>query len=124
VPPTFGNGKLGYIEIPATGMARSSGFYQRVFGWNILTNRAGRISFDDGVGEVSGAWVLDRPPATAPGLTIHVMVDKVAATIGLVVANGGENVQPIGADAPEISARFRDPAGNLIGLYQHPRQDH
>jgi len=35
-----------------------------------------------------------------------------------IVANGGEIVQPIGADAPEITARFRDPAGNVIGLYQ------
>jgi catechol 2,3-dioxygenase-like lactoylglutathione lyase family enzyme len=23
-----------------------------------------------------------------------------------------------GADAPEITARFRDPGGNIIGLYQ------
>jgi hypothetical protein len=29
-------------------------------------------------------------------------------------------VQPIGADAPEITARFRDPGGNMIGLYQQP----
>jgi predicted enzyme related to lactoylglutathione lyase len=48
------------------------------------------------------------------------MVDNVAATLELVVANGGEIVQPIGADAPEITARFRDPAGNVLGLYQQP----
>jgi len=47
-------------------------------------------------------------------------VDSVAATINDVVANGGEIVQPIGADAPEITARFRDPAGNVLGLYQEP----
>jgi len=29
-------------------------------------------------------------------------------------------VQAIGADAPEITARFRDPAGNVLGLYQQP----
>ena len=29
-------------------------------------------------------------------------------------------MQPIGADAPEVTARFRDPAGNVIGLYQEP----
>jgi hypothetical protein len=29
-------------------------------------------------------------------------------------------VQPIGGDAPEITARFRDPGGNVIGLYQQP----
>jgi predicted enzyme related to lactoylglutathione lyase len=48
------------------------------------------------------------------------MVDSVAATIELITANGGEIVQPIGADAPEITARFSDPGGNVIGLYQQP----
>jgi predicted enzyme related to lactoylglutathione lyase len=48
------------------------------------------------------------------------MVDSVAATLEDVVANGGAVVQPIGVDAPEITARFRDPAGNVIGLYQEP----
>ena len=28
--------------------------------------------------------------------------------------------QPIGRDAPAITARFRDPGGNVIGLYQQP----
>jgi predicted enzyme related to lactoylglutathione lyase len=48
------------------------------------------------------------------------MVDSVAATMEAVVANSGEIVQPIGADAPEITARFRDPGGNVLGLYQEP----
>ena len=43
-----------------------------------------------------------------------------AATIDAVIAQGGELVQPIGADAPEITARFRDPGGNVLGLYQQP----
>jgi len=64
--------------------------------------------------------VLGRPPASAPGLLVYIMVDSVAATVDLVVASGGEIVQPIGVDAPEITARFRDPAGNVIGLYQEP----
>jgi predicted enzyme related to lactoylglutathione lyase len=51
---------------------------------------------------------------------IHIMVDSVAATIDAVLAHGGEIVQPIGAGAPEITARFRDPAGNVMGLYQEP----
>jgi len=51
---------------------------------------------------------------------IHIMVDSVAATIDAVNAHGGQLVQPIGADAPEITARFRDPAGNVLGPYQEP----
>ena len=48
------------------------------------------------------------------------MVDSLAATLDVIVANGGEIVQPIGVDAPEITARFRDPSGNVIGLYEQP----
>jgi predicted enzyme related to lactoylglutathione lyase len=51
---------------------------------------------------------------------VYIMVDSVAATLDAVVENGGEIVQPIGADLPEITARFRDPAGNVFGLYQEP----
>jgi uncharacterized protein len=122
MPPTFNNGKICYIEIPATDIARSSEFYGRIFGWNIRKRGDGSTAFDDGVGEVSGTWVLKRPPADKPGLMVYIMVDDAAATCKAVIAAGGEIVQPIGADAPEITARFRDPAGNVIGLYQPPKK--
>jgi predicted enzyme related to lactoylglutathione lyase len=120
MPPTLANGKICYIEMPATDIARSADFYKRVFGWNVRKRGDGSTSFDDTTGEVSGAWVIGRPPAAKPGLLPYVMVDSVAETLEVIVANGGEIVQPIGADAPEITARFRDPAGNVIGLYQEP----
>jgi hypothetical protein len=63
MPPTYGNGKICYIEISATDVARSSEFYQAVFGCKVRRR---------------------------------------------------------GADAPEITARFRDPAGNVLGIYQQP----
>ena len=120
MPPTYANGKICYIEIPATDIARSAEFYEQVFGWHIRQRTDGSTAFDDSVGEVSGTWVEGRPAASIPGLLLYVMVDSVAATVDLVVANGGEIVQAIGADTPEITARFRDPAGNVIGLYQEP----
>ena len=116
--PTLGNGKICYLEIPAVDLKTSVSFYESVFGWNVRTRGNGSIAFDDGVGEVSGTFVLGRLPATTPGLMIYIMVDSASATINAVVAHGGEIVQPIGADAPEITARFRDPAGNVLGLYQ------
>ncbi len=120
MPPTPGNGKICYIQIPATDVACSAEFYNKVFGWNLRHREDGATAFDDGVGEVSGEWVLGRPPATQPGLLVYIMVDSAAATVDLILAIGGEIVQPIGADAPEITARFRDPAGNVLGIYQEP----
>jgi uncharacterized protein len=120
MPPTLANGKICYVEIPATDLNRSVAFYRTVFGWSVRQRGDGSLAFDDGVGEVSGTWILERPPSSQPGLLLYIMVDSVAATLDAVVANGGELVQPIGADAPEVTARFRDPAGNVIGLYQEP----
>ena len=120
MPPTYGNGKICYIELPATDIARSAEFYKNVFGWNIRKRGDGATSFDDTVGEVSGAFVLGRPPASTPGLLFYVMVDNAADTLKLITANGGAIVQPIGVDAPEITARFKDPGGNVIGVYQEP----
>jgi len=121
MPPTIGNGKICYLEVPATDIARSSAFYEKVFGWKLRTRGDGAVAFDDGVGQVSGSFVKGRPPSSGtPGLLIYVMVDSAAATLDVIVANGGTIVQPIGADAPEITARFSDPAGNVLGLYQEP----
>jgi predicted enzyme related to lactoylglutathione lyase len=103
-------------------LSRSVLFYREVFGWGIRRRGDGSTAFDDAVGEVSGTWVAGRPPSREAGLLLYVMVDSVAATINAILAHGGELVQPIGADAPEITARFRDPAGNVIGLYQQPSQ--
>lgn|SRR5262245_21688574 len=120
MPPTLGNGKICYIEIPALEVRRSADFYAATFGWTLRTRGDGAIAFDDGVGQVSGTWVLGRKAWSEPGLLLYVMVDDAAATLEAVRRNGGEIVQPIGADAPEITARFRDPGGNVIGLYQEP----
>jgi uncharacterized protein len=120
MPPTSANGKICYIELPAVDVKRSSDFYAKVFGWQIRKRGDGQLAFDDAIGEVSGTWVLGRPASSKPGLLVYIMVDSVAKTIDAVVASGGELVQPIGADAPEITARFRDPGGNVIGLYQEP----
>jgi hypothetical protein len=104
--------------MPALDIQRSAAFYRAVFGWKARTRGDGTTAFDDTVGEVSGAWKTGRPPSRDVGLLVYIMVDSVAETIEKILANGGEIVQPIGGDAPEITARFRDPAGNVLGLYQ------
>ena len=118
--PTIGNGKICYLEIPTQDIERSMKFYEAVFGWNTRKRGDGNFAFDDGVGEVSGTWVKGRAPSNAPGILVYIMVDSVAETIEKIEANGCEIVQPVGGDAPEITARFRDPGGNVLGLYQEP----
>jgi predicted enzyme related to lactoylglutathione lyase len=117
---TRANGKICYVEIPATDPERSAEFYAAVFGWKVRKRGDGALAFDDATGEVSGAWVKGRPASGSPGLLIYIMVESVAAAVEKVKASGGKIVQEMGVDAPEITARFGDPAGNVLGLYQEP----
>src|SRR5260370_41642304 len=96
MPPTIANGKICYIEMPATDTARSADFYKGVFGWTIRKSGDGSTAFDDTTGQGSDTWVLGRPPAAKPGLLVYIMADRVATTIDAVVAHGGETVQMLG----------------------------
>jgi predicted enzyme related to lactoylglutathione lyase len=116
--PTLGDGKICYIELPAKDAQHSAQFYEKVFGWRIRRRGDGVIAFDDGVGEVSGTWISGRSPAQG-GLLVYIMVSSVAETLERLVTHGGELVQAVAPHAPEITARFRDPAGNVLGLYEH-----
>jgi hypothetical protein len=117
--PIYGNGKICYLEIPAVDIAQSAAFYEKVFGWKIRRRGDGSTAFDEGVGQVSGTWRTDRKTESDPTLMVHIMVDDMGTTMALVTENGGKIVRPVGMDAPEITAWFSDPAGNVLGLYQH-----
>ena len=103
--PNYANGKICYVEIPAQDIQRSADFYTQVFGWKTRKRGDGSTAFDDGVGEVSGTWVRGRKPMSEVGLLFDIMVDDAESAVKAVSAAGGEIVQPIGADAPEITAR-------------------
>lgn len=118
--PGGGHGKICYVEIPAVDVVTSSNFYGAVFHWLLRDKGSEYVAFDDSVGVVSGMWVSGRPPSTGPGLLIYVMVDDILAATDAIAAHGGKIVQSVGIDAPEITARFSDPAGNVWGLYQEP----
>jgi predicted enzyme related to lactoylglutathione lyase len=50
-------------------------------------------------------------------MLVYVMVDSISATTAAIVQEGGAIMR---VHTPEI-AHFRDPAGNILGLYQEPR---
>jgi predicted enzyme related to lactoylglutathione lyase len=118
--PTLRTGKLCYVEIPARDVHASASFYERAFGWTIRFADTDRPSFDDTTGEVSGAFVIGRAPASEPGFMLWVMAADAAVAVEAVIAAGGEIVQPVGTYGGETLATFSDPAGNVLGIYQQP----
>ena len=120
MPPNYRTGKICYIEIPATDVEVSAEFYRRAFGWQTRQRGDSSTAFDDTVNEVSGTWVLGRPIAAEPGLMVYIMVASAARAIEAVRSAGGQIVHQVDPNAREVVATFRDPAGNLLGIYQQP----
>jgi predicted enzyme related to lactoylglutathione lyase len=110
-----------YLEIPTVDARQSVAFYETVFGWNIRQRDTARPSFDDATGNLSGAWVTDRDASRDHGLLPYIWVDSIDGTLSQASAHGGVVVEAAHPDSPGSAcwiATFRDPAGNLIGLYQ------
>jgi predicted enzyme related to lactoylglutathione lyase len=119
--PNYATGKICYLEIPANDVAESASFYEGAFGWELRPRGDGEIAFNDTVGEVSGVWVTGRPPAAEPGITVHIMVGDIEDAVAAIVERGGEIVTPVTPlGEKEAYATFRDPAGNVLGIYQQP----
>src|ERR1700744_393499 len=117
--PTLATGKICYLEIPAADVERSARFYRDAFGWELRTRGDGAIAFDDAVKEVSGSWVTGRPASARPRNMGPVMVAGLADAEATVRAAGGEVLNEDAAPGERV-AHVRDPAGNVIGVYQEP----
>lgn len=121
MPTALAPGKIAYVQIPAIDVDRSAEFYEALFGWNIRRRGDGELAFDDTVGEVSGTWVTNRPPSSEPGLLLYIMVESVERTLENIVDAGGEVVTPLtGQGEGEAFATFRDPAENVVGVFEQP----
>ncbi len=114
---------ISYLHIPAADPRRSAAFYHDVFGWN-LRGHPDHPSFDDGTGHVIGTWVTDLPVAGQAGVLPYIYVDDVDATLESVAEHGGEVATSPYPEGGLWVATFRDPAGNVVGVWQQgPRQD-
>jgi predicted enzyme related to lactoylglutathione lyase len=112
------HGHVSYLEIPAIDGEQSAAFYEAVLGWNIRRREGGQRSFDDGSGDLIGRWVTGRAAAREPGLVPYIYVDRIVDVVERVVTHGGEVVAPPHPEGDLWVATFRDPAGNLMGLWQ------
>jgi predicted enzyme related to lactoylglutathione lyase len=112
--------RLCYLEIPALDVHQSASFYEKVFGWDIRGRDTFHPSFAYPTADVTGAWVTGRAISRDAGLLAYIWVDDIDDSLARIESHGGEVAQgPHRISAgDEWIATLRDPAGNLIGLYQ------
>lgn len=120
VNPLNRHGHLSYIEMPAIDPVRSADFYEAVFGWTIRARDASGSSFADPNGDLIGHFVTGVPIAREVSLGLFISVDNVRDTLERIVSLGGDVVKEPYKEGELTVATFRDPEGNVMGIWQLP----
>jgi uncharacterized protein len=121
-PRVFRPGGISYVRIPARDAGQSAAFYQAVFGWTVNW-RSDSPSFEDGTGHVIGHWRTDLGVVGGAGVLLYIYVERVDDALWQINEHGGAVVTPPYPEGDLWVATFRDPAGNVLGVWQHgPRQ--
>ena len=122
--PLAVHGHIAYMEIPSTDLEASARFYETIFGWNVRRKSAKNVSFDDPAGNLIGRWSLDKRVSPDAGILPYIYVtipasDQIIAHPGFPQLQG-EIVKPKHTEGDIYLATFRDPSGNLLGIWQIP----
>jgi predicted enzyme related to lactoylglutathione lyase len=118
----FGHGRLSYVQIPAINVDESAKFYEEVFGWQVRGGTANHVSFVDTTGDMIGAWITGLATSQEPGVLPYIYVHGVDAILERITANGGEIIKSPYPEGDLWVATFRDPAGNVIGVWQQGKR--
>jgi predicted enzyme related to lactoylglutathione lyase len=121
-------GRVVHFEIPFSDGDRAQAFYRDAFGWNlqsmpgmgytmVSTGPAGEDGMPAEPGYIGGGMFQAEGELTTPVITID--CDDIDAAVAEVERRGGTIVrtpEPVGDFGK--AAYFRDPEGNLLGLWQ------
>ena len=118
-----------HFEIPAKDVKRASSFYEKAFGWQISqypnfdywrlgTTAADQKGRPTSPGAINGG--MGKKGKTAPdAVTVTIDVPDIDAALAKISKLGGKTTSkksPVGNMG--FSAYFKDPEGNVIGLWQ------
>ncbi len=116
-PTVLREAGISYLRIPADDPQETAAFYQAVFGWKVDLDRADP-SFEDGTGHVIGHFVAESAVAGEAGIRPYVCVTRVDETLAEITAHGGAVVEAPYPEGDLWVATFRDPSGNVVGVWQ------
>ncbi len=125
------DGEVVHFEVPAKDLKRAKSFYSQVFGWKLndvameggepyvlaMTTELDEKGNPVRPGGINGGMMKLEKPFTGPSITLE--VGDIKAALKAVEKHGGKTVterMPIGQMG--FAAYFRDPEGNLMGLFE------
>ncbi|MEW6686778.1 MAG: VOC family protein [Candidatus Edwardsbacteria bacterium] len=112
---------FNWVEIRVRNLEKAKKFYKALFGWKISGKDNKDFAYwliDTGTKPGGGMW---RMPENKPlGVFVYILVDDIDATLKRVEQLGGKVTVPKNP-AGEPMAFFTDPDGNILGLWEEPR---
>jgi uncharacterized protein len=108
------NGRIDYIEFPATDVAKTKAFYQQVFGWKFTDYGPDYTSFEDG--RLSGGFTKEGKVVRGGPLVVLYASD-LAATEKKVRDAGGIIVKEAFSFPGGRRFHFTDPSGNELAVW-------
>jgi hypothetical protein len=128
------SGKVVHFEIPAEDVDRARKFYKWAFGWRmnplpelkytmVETVELGPDRMPKEPGAINGGMMKREGPVNGPVITIA--VDDIDKALKTVEKLGGKVVQKkVTVGDMGFSAYFKDPEGNIMGLWQAVMRPH
>jgi uncharacterized protein len=104
------DGKIDYIELHGGDVAEAKAFYAAAFGWTFTDYGPDYAAFNEGLDGGFG-----KEAAAAP--LVVLWADDLDAYQDKVRAAGGEIVDPIFSFPGGRRFHFKDPAGNILGVW-------
>lgn len=117
-----------HFEIAGLDEERTLNFYKSIFEWEIQSMPMEGMNYNIvSTGRIDGNGIdggIMQAPHGHPFSAFYIHVDSLRATLDKIVAKGGEEaVPPTPIPGMGAFAFFKDPDGNLIGLYRNGEGD-
>ena len=109
---------IDYVELGSTDLTADKAFYTAAFGWAFQDygDAYSGIQAPDGDGEVGGLNGATAPSGAGPLPLVR--SDDLDASVAAVTGAGGEVVEGPFDYPGGRRFSFRDPSGNVLGVYQ------
>ena len=114
MPTNPNNNRIDYIEFPATDIAKTNGFYEKVFGWKFTDYGPDYTSFEDG--RIAGGFTKEGTVSRGGPLVVLYAAD-LGATEKRVRDAGGTIVKDAFPFPGGRRFHFADPSGNVLAVW-------
>lgn len=116
-----------WVELYTSDPDAATAFYSRVFGWTVVESGpefGGYRTFEHDGGRVAGCMRNDGITGGTDQWCVYLESDDVEATVRMAEANGGSiEIEPTQVGDLGHMAFVRDPAGELVGIWQPGSHD-